>query len=116
MPVKTVIDRPKMGRAAELRTFMFWGWIKISPKTPKERHLQIEAHEMIHWEQHKRTYWFHALMYKFSKRYRQASEVEAYKAEIQASEDPKFIEQAAIWLSRDYNLGITVQEARELLI
>ena len=115
MSPKISIKHPKPGRAAELKTFLFWGWINISPRTPSERHAQIIKHELTHWEQYKRTFGFHPLLYKFSKDYRLKSEVEAYKAEIKASQTPLFIEQAAKWLSRDYNLNISMCEARELL-
>jgi len=115
MGLKVKFKEPKMGRAAELRTFLGFGEIRIGKRAPKARHHQLIVHEKRHWQQYKRTYWFHPLLYKFSKKYRQAAEVEAYKAEMLAADSEMFIYDAARWLARDYNLGITQAEAKVLL-
>ena len=50
--------------------------------------------------------------YLFSRKWRLHYEVEAYKAQIQAG---AYLEGCAEWLSSMYYLGITFDEAKELL-
>lgn len=72
------------------------------------------AHEMIHYQEQKRWFvlpWW--IAYLLSRTFRKDAEVRAYKTQIHLGGCS--IEQAARWLSTNYFLGITQQEAEELL-
>jgi len=71
------------------------------------------AHEQVHAEQQKRdgtiTFW---RRYLTNQEYRQAMEVEAYKAQIAAGAS---LITCAMHLATEYNLGITQDQAMKLL-
>ena len=73
----------------------------------------LHIHEGIHQRQMREdwtvVFW---CRYLLSRRWRQRYEVEAYKAQIQAGAS---LEGCAEWLSSMYYLGITYEQARQLL-
>ena len=95
-----------VGGFTPLPNLMF---IKEQYRNDKPLHL----HEQTHQEQMRRdgllTFWFR---YALSKKHRQAYEVEAYKVQIAAGAS---LESCANHLVNMYYLGITIEEARELL-
>lgn len=66
-------------------------------------------HELTHVGQWWRTAGLHGLLYLFSRRYRLASEAEAFAA--QAGGDPAKVAKLSRALARWYDLGITEEEA-----
>ena len=73
------------------------------------------AHELVHVDQAWESIFppIHALRYAFSKSYRLKCEVEAYKVQLQHSPDK--IDLYAWVIAHDYDLGISVAAAKELL-
>ena len=95
--MRIIHDNPKISsRRGELRTFLFWGWIKIhrSVKQDSQQWHAIVAHEYKHWEHYKRSWGLHPIRYKFSKSYRYQCELEAYAAEV--------VSQESIWGALNY--------------
>lgn len=86
--------------------------IFIRPKYRNDRGLL--AHERTHVQQWLRTVGLHSFLYLFSKQYRLKSEVEAYQAQLAYS--PNDIDLFAEYISRDYNLDISKEAARQLLL
>ena len=70
-------------------------------------------HEKVHVEQWYRTFGFHSLLYLISKKYRLKSEVEAYKKQLEYS--PREADLYALFISTNYNINITKDEAKKLL-
>jgi len=58
-----------------------WGTCTIKLRPNYKTDGGILAHELKHEEQYKRTF-FHALLYKYSRKYRYRSELEAYTEQI----------------------------------
>lgn len=85
--------------------------IFIRPKYRNDRGLL--AHEQTHVQQWLRTGGLHSFLYLFSKKYKLAAEVEAYKEQLKYS--PTDIGLFAEYISRDYNLDITPEQALDLL-
>ncbi|MCY1306329.1 hypothetical protein D9M70_561840 [compost metagenome] len=75
------------------------------------------AHELTHVQQFWRRPFMHALRYQFSAAYRQACEVEAYKAQLDVNgwEVARVIAVSNALASK-YRLGITNMEAVRLLL
>lgn len=86
--------------------------IFIKPKYKDD--VGLLEHEKVHVRQWLRTCTLHTYLYLLSKKYRLKSEVEAYKAQLKYA--PKSTDLFATYLSRDYNLSITKEEAKKLLI
>ena len=108
--VKMVHKNPKTrGRRAELRTFLLWGWIRIQDKIQRGsvEWVACEAHERVHWDQYKRSYGFHPVMYKFSKKYRLEAELEAYAAEYKSygTHSSQRMTRYKLAIMNDYGLG-----------
>ena len=74
---------------------------------------QLHIHEGVHQQQMRATgvlkFWFR---YLFNPRWRQAYEIEAYKAQIQAGGNRDV---CAVYLAGMYHLDITFDQAMELL-
>jgi hypothetical protein len=94
--------------------------IRIRPRYKASGDLGIKAHEICHTEQ----WWkggllIHSLRYKFSKAYRLACEVQAYKEQLRwppaVDHKPEYQALYAQYISEDYGLSITVSEAFKLL-
>jgi hypothetical protein len=69
-----------------------------------------------HEKTHQRQFWknpLHGYFYLFSKAYRLKVEVEAYRVQLQY--DPSGLDDFAKYLSENYNLDITFDEAKKLL-
>ena len=88
----------------------FCNLILIRPEYSDD--MGLKAHELTHVDQFYRN-WFHPLKYYFSKTYRLACEVEAYKVQLWHSpaNDLKF----AGFIAEKYDLDITILQALELL-
>lgn len=71
-------------------------------------------HEKVHVLQWKRTFGLHSYLYLFSKSYRLKSEVEAYKKQLEYS--PNSAELFAKYIATMYNINITQEEAKKLLL
>lgn len=71
------------------------------------------AHEKCHVEQFWRNPFLHGLRYRFSKSYRLACEVEAYKVQLTHSPGNELL--FAGFIADKYNINITTKEAMELL-
>ena len=87
--------------------------IFIRPKYKDD--VGIHAHEQMHVKQAWQNIipQIYALRYAFSKSYRLACEVEAYKEQMKHS--PESATQYAQFISEDYGLSITQPEALALL-
>ena len=70
-------------------------------------------HEMTHVKQFYKNP-LHSFLYKFSKKYRLKSEVEAYKEQLNYY-DVDRSQLFAQFISEKYNLDITVEQAQQLL-
>ena len=107
------------GRKAELRTFLWFGWIRIANRIHQGSNdwNACIAHEMTHWQQYRRSWGLHPLRYKFSAEYRLRSELEAYAAEYASYRDcdPGRLHQFARWISEDYDLDVTLDQSLDLL-
>ena len=88
----------------------------IGPVTfikPKHKdNVGLHVHEAVHRKQFRRNPFF-GLAYAFSKKARLGYEVEAYRAELAVN--PTLLDTCARWLSTNYNLGISIAEAKTLL-
>jgi len=75
-------------------------------------------HEYTHAVQMLRTLGLHCLLYKLSKTYRLHSEVEAYAVQYccLSEKSPKALNRFAEFLATKYNLNITIEEAKRLLL
>jgi hypothetical protein len=86
--------------------------ILVRPEFKDEKGL-VE-HEIVHVKQWWKNPLFHALMYKISKKYRLASEVEAYKHQLKFyDEDHTYL--FAGYIANQYKLNITLDEVVEKL-
>jgi hypothetical protein len=83
----------------------------IRPKCKDDK--ALAAHEQVHVQQFWHAPFIHGLLYRFSKAYRQAAEVEAYK--VQLKMQPQNLDIFAGYLSNNYDLGITKEQALKLL-
>ena len=72
-------------------------------------------HELTHVEQFYKLPFLHGLLYRFNKKYRLKSEVEAYKKQLKYY-DVSNIDLFANYIANDYNLDITIDEAKKLLM
>jgi hypothetical protein len=82
----------------------------IRPKHKDD--VSLHAHEAVHRKQFRRNPLF-GLAYFFSKQARLGYEVEAYKAQLAVN--PAQLDDCARWLSTNYNLGISIADAKTLL-
>ena len=98
--------------------FGYWGsapfpWLLILSRDYKD-HAALIAHEQCHQDQQRRdgvlTFWWR---YLTSKEARQDYEIEAYRVWVQVKPDDLY--RCARALIGSYGLGITYQEATELL-
>jgi len=93
-----------------------FGGYTIGPITlirPKYKNdLSLHAHEAVHRKQFSRNPLF-GLAYLFSKEARKGYEVEAYRAQLAVN--PALLDNCARWLSTNYDLGISIAEAKALL-
>lgn len=91
----------------------FW-FIYLRPKYVDDR--GILEHEKYHVQEFYKTLGFHALLYLCSKAYRLRSEVGAYKEQLlYPPYTPGNKEMFARFISEDYGLNITKDEALRLL-
>lgn len=74
----------------------------------------LHAHEAMHAAQFWRRPFTHDLRYLVSRAYRQACEVEAYRAQLVLA--PWGLEKFAASLAGKYRLGISLEGARALLV
>jgi hypothetical protein len=91
-------------------------FIRIRPKYKDDR--GIHSHEETHVFQWWVTLGFHSLLYLFSKRYRLWAEVEAYRVQLQnppADQKEEYRRLYADYISSDYGLSVTPDEAYKLL-
>jgi hypothetical protein len=76
-------------------------------------------HEKVHVRQFWKTFCTHPIWYQFSKAYRLRAEVEGYAVQIKVREvlgkKPEF-ERHAKFIATHYNLDVTIDEAKALLI
>lgn len=86
--------------------------IFIRPKYKDD--LGLLAHEKMHVWQWYRTFGVHSLLYLFSKKYKLAAEVEAYKEQAKHYTDDRSLRFAG-FIARDYGLNISVEDAYKLL-
>jgi hypothetical protein len=70
-------------------------------------------HEKVHVKQFWKFLLLHPILYYFSKKYRCNAEVEAFKKQLEYSPNSKDL--YAYYLSTNYGLDITVEEAKLLL-
>jgi len=92
-------------------------FIKILPKYKDDR--GILEHELTHVKQCYRTFMFYGTLYKFNRKYRLDSEVEAYKVQLATNkEDGKedYTDFYAKRITEMYDLDITIFEAKKLLL
>lgn len=75
--------------------------------------ISLLKHELTHVKQFYRNP-LHALFYNFSKSYRLKCEIEAYKEQLKYCH-PININHFAYLISNNYNLDITIEEAKTLL-
>ena len=90
--------------------------IRIRPKYKYDA--GILKHELQHVKQWFATLGLHSLLYLVSKRYRQWAEVQAYRAQMRWPDRNGYcmdIDYAAELLATKYDLGISTDEAKELL-
>lgn len=71
-------------------------------------------HELTHVKQFYKNPLLHGLLYSFSKSYRLKCEVEAYKEQLKYYDISK-VDLFAGYIVNDYNLNITLEEAKNLL-
>jgi hypothetical protein len=73
-------------------------------------------HEKIHVNQFWRTLGLNGLFYKLSKKYRLNYELEAYRKQLEFCVNKEYATNLfATYLSTNYNLNLTYDEAKELL-
>lgn len=84
--------------------------VLIRPKYKSD--IGLIEHEKIHIEQWKRTFGLFWILYCF-KKWRLKYEVEAYKVQLKYS--PNDIDLFSYYLSHNYRLSITQEEAKRLL-
>ena len=80
--------------------------------------LGLVPHEQVHVDQFFRTCGMHVFLDRFSKDYRFKSEAEAYREQLQhypLAEYPQRLDDYATFLAEHYGLGITKEQAVELL-
>ena len=109
------------GSAGCVLTLLVFTVVLIRPEYRGDKGLL--AHELMHVEQS----WYniipaiHGLRYRFDKEYRLECEVEAYKEQLAVNKITNFkdgydySELYALFISRDYGLDITVEDALTLL-
>lgn len=86
-------------------------FIFIRPKYKDD--IGLLEHEKVHVRQWYRTFGLHSFLYLFSEKYRLKSEVEAYRKQLEYSDD---IDLFAKYISEDYNINISIDEAKKLLL
>jgi len=86
--------------------------IFIRPEFKKD--VGLLEHEKVHRRQWFRTLGLHPLLYRLSKKYRLKSEVEAYREQMKHYPDDKST-LFSHYLSTNYDLDLTEQDALELL-
>lgn len=86
-------------------------WIRINPKYKDD--LGLLAHEKCHVRQWWFTLGIHSLLYLVSDKYKLWAEVQAYKCQLEYS--PNHIDFFARSIATKYGLGISEEEAKELL-
>jgi hypothetical protein len=73
-------------------------------------------HEKVHVHQFWRTLGLNGMFYLFSKKKKLEYEVEAYKKQLSIEKNPEYAKELfALWLSTNYNLDITKEEAKRML-
>lgn len=89
--------------------------IVIDPKYKDDRGLL--AHEQVHVRQFWRTWGLHPLLYRASKRYRLAAELEAYRVQLKYAEDKEAsARRFAGFIAGRYGLAISVEAAYRLIV
>lgn len=107
-------------------TVKYWGWvvppgyaaITIGPvvfvrKQYRGNHALL-AHEQVHvrqWRRNKLRFW---PRYLLSRKWRLAYELEAYR--VQLALEPSGLERFALALAHGYWLGISIEQARAMLL
>ena len=77
----------------------------------------LHAHEVTHVEQaYRLLFLLHSVLYLLSRKYRLWAEVQAYRRQIAFYGQPASIDFAVDALVSKYDLNITVEEARSLLL
>jgi hypothetical protein len=87
-----------------------WPFILVRPEHADDKPLLI--HEMVHYQEQRALVVIWWLKYTFSKKFRIAAEVRAYKAQIAAG--GLSLASAAAWLTT-YDSSLTTDEALRLL-
>lgn len=81
--------------------------------------IPLIEHEKVHVRQFWRTFCTHGIWYHFNKGYRLRSEVEGYAVQIKMRQElaksPRFDDYAG-FIADLYNLDVTAEEAKRLLI
>jgi hypothetical protein len=109
-PLSLVIETSRIPRNFD--GFSFGPIVLVKPGTSKG----LLAHELTHVKQFWRRPLTHAIRYHFSVAYRQACEVEAYKAQLDVNGwDAGRVIAVAGSLAGKYRLGIANFEAMRLL-
>lgn len=103
-------DAVKKGSAGQAITC----FITIRPEYKDD--VGLLKHEIVHTTQFWRTFGFHALMYLLFKKYRLASEVEAYKEQLNWPPATNGIKEDyakiyAGFISEKYSLDISLEDA-----
>lgn len=95
--------------------FSFGLFIFIKPKQrDKQLELALIEHELTHTKQTYRWLGINCILYRYSKRWRKKYEVEAHRQQLNYA--PSEIEYLSINLSTKYDLDISVEEAKVLLL
>jgi hypothetical protein len=87
--------------------------VRLRPKYQNDT--GILAHELVHVRQWYRTLGLHGILYTASRRYRLASEVEAYREQLRHYNDDRSV-QFADSISACYQLDITQEQALTALL
>lgn len=87
-------------------------FVTVRPEHEYDRGLI--AHELEHCKQHWKTLFFHSLIYKFSKTYRERCEVKAYQ--VQLKHNPESLSLFADFIASRYGLDHSAEYYEELLL
>jgi hypothetical protein len=94
----------------------YWFWIKI--KKDHADDIGLLEHELQHTRQMYKSLGIFGILYKFSKKWRQKLEVEAFKVQLsyaKEGDENRVRDVLAGHLARNYNLDLSHGEAIELL-
>lgn len=111
---KDDIDNRYLGTVSCFPLIPF-AWIKIRKTEKNNKGLLM--HEIEHAKQHLKTLTLHPILYNLSNKYKLWAEVQAYRRQLEYSTNKeKDVVDYSIWLSKNYNLGVTSSEVLKMLI